>query len=365
MPDIFQTADDLLNWAKARGIFKMPGATLRPQVAQEELPIPELDGSSDALSKRGITMLSVNEADKKIFIHTVGKLSKRELKILPRSLRGADLYFRQSKPLHVGGEKSQISNPASPFARHKERYTCGSSISVANAREAGTLGCLVKIGEQIFGLTCNHVTGGCNNTKVGTPILAPAVRDAHYTCDLNPFTIGRHHRVIPLSQGDPEQTEIEKNLDAAVFSIMDPTGISSMQQGHFDTPSRTLDLVANLPVEKVGRTTGLTRGTVISKVHQSLSVRFTARTFPSSLDDEAVPFHGYIHFKDVYIVQGDSGPFSLEGDSGALVVRQAQSEGGRSAVGLLFAGNDSETHILPIKPILDTLGATLVHGHNV
>jgi len=57
--------------------------------------------------------------------------------------------------------------------------------------------------------------------------------------------------------------------------------------------------------------------------------------------------------------------FSLAGDSGALVIGEiAQNQW--AGVGLVVAGdNKGQSHILPLEPILQRFGVSLVSGHNV
>ena len=81
-------------------------------------------------------------------------------------------------------------------------------------------------------------------------------------------------------------------------------------------------------------------------------------------------FSGFVTFHQVFSVIGHGCAFSDNGDSGSLVTT-LDSEGNRVAVGLVFAGRtdaaapgEKTSLILPIKPILEALGVTLVTGHN-
>jgi hypothetical protein len=95
-------------------------------------------------------------------------------------------------------------------------------------------------------------------------------------------------------------------------------------------------------VRKVGRTTGLTLGTV-TNVHVTTQL--------------ALP-DGIRTFSELIAVRGaKNGPFSLAGDSGAPVVDQQNR-----LIGMVYAGNprDNLTLVMPIGPILQMLGVVLV-----
>ncbi len=94
-----------------------------------------------------------------------------------------------------------------------------------------------------------------------------------------------------------------------------------------------------LPVKKVGRTTGLTRG-VIAAINVTVDVGYGAGRVA--------------RFTGQYMT---SRTFSRAGDSGALVVTD---DAGNSPVALLFAGaRDGRTVLGPIDPILTRFNATI------
>ena len=100
-------------------------------------------------------------------------------------------------------------------------------------------------------------------------------------------------------------------------------------------------------VAKVGRTTGLTRGSVTA----------------FELDNVVVGYDiGNLRFDNQIEIEGaETGPFSQGGDSGSLIV-----DGELKAVALLFAGGDQGgtngqglTYANPIQKVLDSLEVDL------
>jgi len=166
-----------------------------------------------------------------------------------------------------------------------------------------------------------------------------------------------------MKVGSLGNIDIAGNLDAAIFRINNPNTVCSMQGEAFDTPINVMDPVEGMRVEKVGRTTRHTKGHIVGRELRPLSVGYEAKTYG---------FNGVIRFANVLTIHGEQSEFSDSGDSGSLVV--AVDEQGRpiGAVGLIFAGGpDSsapgqiKSSMLPLRPILEALNATLVGGHNV
>jgi hypothetical protein len=182
----------------------------------------------------------------------------------------------------------------SPYYIMDGLYTCGSSIGVGNNRSAGTLGSLVHDESgQLFGLTNNHVTGGCNNTRQGLPILAPGVMDVMENIR-SPFTIGLHHSVLTLRQGEPTAIDHKENTDAALLEILNPNAVSSMQGDLYDTPDKHADPEPEMEVEKVGRTTGFQQGIIESEIVGPWPLTYKTVTYHSP--DEVANFVGTVFF---------------------------------------------------------------------
>jgi hypothetical protein len=118
------------------------------------------------------------------------------------------------------------------------------------------------------------------------------------------------------------------NLDAAMFSIRDEGLVSSFQRADYDTPAVAAPLAADLEVEKVGRTTGHTRGKVIGEMFGACGIPYSAALYG---------FSGIVSFEPVFTIAGHGGLFSDAGDSGSLITTIGQN-GQRYAVGIVIGG---------------------------
>lgn len=361
-----EDADTLHAWLVTEGLY---ASSIREADAKALNRVDQIspisDAAKDILRTKGVEMLLINEADKQITVFLKrARPTKKQLGLLPKTCGESSIDYRQGVTKAIGGTPPQ--SRGKPFyvvqPTGTDCYACGSSISLGNCQDAGTLGALVQDTDGVlYGLSNNHVTGGCNSAKRQMPIVAPGVFDVS-PLGFDPTTLGYHDRSIALVAGIPGTADIANNLDAAVFKIRNEATVSSMQGTWYDTPNLILDPTDGMAVEKVGRTTGHTTGTIFSHAHEPLSVQYDVRGVDYS-------FSGQVYFSPVYLVVGKSGQdFSAEGDSGSLIT--TVKDGVRYAVGLLIGGAKGQagvdyTYVLPIKPILDKLGMSLVGGHNI
>jgi hypothetical protein len=309
------------------------------------------------LQDRQISYIGVNDISNEIIVYT--KLSRGDQKILTSATptiggQPVAIVFAYGGMAHAGGPPAPPIG-ITPFYLHNNRYSCGGSIYIASEEGAGTLGCLVRSQDgTLFGLSNNHITGGCNYAVPGLPILAPGIMDVA-AGGQDPETIGHHQRAFPFVDGIPEIVPAADNLDAAIFTILDADRVTSMQRQHWDTPANCLPLEVGMRVAKVGRTTGLTHGEVTSELFDCESVEY---------DIDVCGGKKYVYFKSLFIVHAPGGLFSQPGDSGSLVVN-IDRDGRRHAVGIVVGGDGTGlTFALSLDRVLSYFDVELVSGHN-
>lgn len=358
-----EVARQFRQWAARNGILNYSAPEIEEEADLELSDIStttraQAQAAQEILSIRKINLICVDDDRNSVIVYTHRALTKSEIEELPvRADKDVSFEFRKGI-LPVIRNSTSGSPPAGCSDLHKGRYTCGSSVFVGNAVGAGTFGCIVADPHgNLFGLSNNHVTGGMSFSGADLPITAPGALDV---CpgSPDPFTIGHHRAALPLTLGSPDNANVANNFDAAIFRIKEPDAVSSMQRRHFDTPSLVAAPKPNTVVEKVGRTTGLTRGTVVGRAIAPEPVFVRLNEFN---------FQGLIYFEDFWIVEGlNQQVFSMPGDSGSLICfRPAQGEA--AAVGILFAANTSKslTYIAPLDKVVASLGVAVVSGHNI
>ena len=292
--------------------------------------------------------------DEKVIIY-VTRGSKKALASVSTNVDGVPIVAKSMGKLRAGPAPAMSSPGLSNFYEKNGRIACGSSCAPSGQSYSGTFGGLLRSGPKMMALSNNHVFAACNHTPVGMPILAPSTMDAR-PGRRAPSEICRHDRIVELRSGDPALVELMR-LDAAVAEVIDPSLVSSWQGSEtdgFDTPATSAQPMSGMRVKKVGRTTGLTTGTIEALVPT-----------PWILPYKTGKFSAQVWFTDTWTILGDhSEPFALPGDSGSLVISEDES----SVIGLLFAVNNGGQYgiIMPIEQVLAAFGdATLVSGHGV
>ncbi|MBN1040241.1 hypothetical protein DVW12_16255 [Clostridium botulinum] len=208
----------------------------------------------------------------------------------------------------------------------------GISIGVAGSSTAGTLGCLVSTGAgsnlKTYVLSNNHVMALTNTAPIGSLILQPAQGDgganpgdgiANLSQFVNiDFTTGSTNTV------DCAIAEVSNLslVSPSIISIGNISSIASAVIGGF--------------VQKSGRTTGYTTGT-ISGVNATLNISYGS--FGSA----------------IFVNQIITSAMSSSGDSGSIVL-----DSSNRVIGLLFAGSSSITGLNDIRNVLKSFRARLV-----
>jgi hypothetical protein len=222
-------------------------------------------------------------------------------------------------------------------------------VSTGNAEEdsAGTIACrLVDESGTVYVLSNNHVYARENLAHLGEPVVQPGVFDQagkyNSACD-----IGALYAFIPIDFATSTNT-----VDAAIATILTDNGVPRVgfatPSNGYGAPNSTIRLLTEadigLGVQKYGRTTALTKGTVTG-TNATLDVVYS---------------DGTARFVNQIIVQSRSA-FIKAGDSGSLLVTNDRY---KNPVGLLFAGNSPGTyavanHIEDVLEAFADLGLTV------
>ncbi|MFK3718659.1 hypothetical protein ACI2J9_03555 [Pseudomonas fulva] len=361
-----QVASGLARWAISRGLLEHLPPDVDFTYLGAAAAIPLSPDAEQILRHKEIQSISYNSTNRTIFVYTKKKVTLKDQQTLPVSVRGNGIAYPQGQVETIG--KHLGAAQGATYAIHQAAtgarvYSCGSSISPGNDASAGTLGALVRLPDGlIYGLTNNHVSALCSHVQPETPILAPGVIDVAAGV-LPPFTIGFHVKALEMKVGSLGNVDIAGNLDGAIFRINDVGQVSSMQGNAYDTPLVVADPIEGMKVEKVGRTTRHTKGQIVSRELRPIGINYQAQSYG---------FTGVIRFANAFTIHGLQSDFSSSGDSGSLVVQVDDHGRPIAAVGLIFAGGQdsmapggSKSLMLPLNPILQAFGATLIGGHNV
>ena len=257
-----------------------------------------------------------------------------------------DLAAEFETPAEIAGFRTErilttgFHHQVAPRKTRLSPTPCGVSIGRAEPvgdshlmAHTGTLGCLVDTPRGRCILSNCHVLAVTNDdASLGDHIYQPSPAEGAGS--------GTSTRIATLTDFEPLRFGSAVNrIDAAIAALDDVAST---------TPDiMTIGPPANPPVApllgqsvvKHGRTTGLTFGSVVD----------------TSFDGNVHYDGGVAYFEDQIVVAGDAGPFSEPGDSGSLVLETT----GPHPVGLLFAGDDSQTIANPIQFVLNRFGATV------
>ena len=200
--------------------------------------------------------------------------------------------------------------------------------------KAGTLGCFVERDGQVHVLSNNHVLADEDNGKPGDEIVQPGRYDKG---SAPADTVARLDRIVPLVVGRGNR------VDAATAALVDGVEFDPATIPGLGELSGTSELDGTEKLAKLGRTTRLTRGRIVT------------------LDLDDVPFDydkGRLYFDNIIEIEGLDGRFTDGGDSGSLVVLDSSSPAG---VGLHIGGlPNGNSAVAPLPMVLEELQVTLV-----
>ncbi|MCP4538234.1 MAG: hypothetical protein GY832_13930 [Chloroflexi bacterium] len=223
----------------------------------------------------------------------------------------------------------------------------------------GTFGCLVRRGEERFILSNNHVLANVNAGQQGDAILQPGTSDGGIASD----RVATLADYIPLDFGTaPAECPIANFSATLLNAIAGAFGSSHQLQATKQTPGEnrvdaalarplSQDMVSNeilyigaptgvgtatlgTEVQKTGRTTGHTQGT-ITQIDATVRIQYGS---------QSALFTGQLIANEM----------SQSGDSGSAVLDMD-----KRVVGLLFGGSNVATIINPIDEVFSALNVEL------
>jgi hypothetical protein len=222
------------------------------------------------------------------------------------------------------------------------------------------LGCLVRRAGEIYILSNNHVLASSNNARLGDAILQPGAVDGGTVGDqlatLADFVPLAFNGTTPPPAAPPSgcsplgpilgrmgvvppagvlNVAGDNKVDCAIARPMNPS-LLSPDILNIGVPVGPGTAGLGTPVQKFGRTTGYTRGSIL-QIDLTASINYGGRNA-------------------VFTGQLMAGAMSQGGDSGSAVLDMDSH-----VVGLLFAGSASTTIINPIQMVLTALNAQIVN----
>ncbi len=214
-------------------------------------------------------------------------------------------------------------------------------VSTGNRGEcsAGTIGARVKAGKKVYALSNNHVYALENRARIGSQVVQPGLYDTRCA-----FVSSNVIGTLYAYQKIDFSTRASNTIDAAIaLTSTSQLGNATPADGYGAPSNTTAPAQIGQRVQKYGRTTSLTKGTV-SAINATILVTYSSGTAR--------------FVKQIIVTSGSA--FILPGDSGSLLV----SDPGRNPVGLLFAGSSDGTLAVanPIGTVLSRLGVAIDGG---
>src|SRR5438046_131281 len=226
-----------------------------------------------------------------------------------------------------------LTQAANPYQSRNTNY----GVSGSNVKDitsafccGGTLGSLLTSGTTLYILSNNHILARQDQASPGENISQPGLIDN----GCQPATTVAHYSTAP---------KLGSNVDAAIAQLISGQMNSTGSIQGIGTISSVVKAPAvGLAVEKSGRTTGTTTGT-IGSIHTSVNVQYQIRCGQGT--------KYVISYTNQVIINSSS--CRAGGDSGSLIVSNNSCH---QPVALLFAGSSSTTIGNPIGEVLSKLG---------
>lgn len=218
-----------------------------------------------------------------------------------------------------------------------------SSLKIGKVKScfSGTLGSMVQdVAANQYILSNNHVLADQNKAKPGQLIVQPGRVDIEcLKAPSNAVATFTHAIRLKFSGG-------KNTVDAAIAAV-EPGDVSPDILNIGEISSSLATPTIGMGVQKMGRTTCVTTGTV-QALDVNLKVNYSDKKKPK-----------LAKFVNQIIVAGSStsAAFSAAGDSGSLILTLADCP---QPVALLFAGSASLTVANPLSEVLSALDVSMV-----
>ena len=248
----------------------------------------------------------------------------------------------------TAGEQAAPTAGVRKFRKRQQR-PIRLGVSGGNARDvfidgdsgycvSGTLGGLVLKNGTPHILSNNHVLAQENDARKGDPVTQPGLID-NACQDQEEDYVAHLSAYKKLKFGGAKRNKVDAAIAEVVAGAVDPRGTI---QGIGVPGDQVLEPFLGMKVKKAGRSSGLTRGTVIL-VGATVSVFFGTPEEPKTAK-----------FVNQLMVTPNKRTFVKPGDSGSVVFYD--SKDCPEWVGLLFAGSSDGWGIVnPIKPVFKAL----------
>lgn len=278
---------------------------------KELLKYPNVVGFSNIAQPR-IRKGKVIEYEKVLRVYVTKKLPKEMLK--PSEVIPSEFYGVKTDVVKIGKIRK--------VQGYRDRYRpipCGVSTSRADENAAGTIGWwVIDANFNLYLISNNHVWAKENQGVQGDPLVQPGILDGG---DPNNDVFADLYDFVPI-----DFSGAENYVDVAVARCLDMLQCFNAIMAIGGVVGKR-DPQLNETVRKVGRSTGVTVGTV-TDVSATLQVEYDS---------------GTATFTDVFIVQSDQ-KIVEPGDSGSPILSD-----NKEFLGLLFAGNDDGTLFVGCK----------------
>ena len=168
----------------------------------------------------------------------------------------------------------------------------GVSVGHLNTKTTGTLGGVVRIGEQKYAVSTASVLAP-EGSKLGDIIVQPSIEDSPHRA----YSLGKLAVISKLAFGSIN------DLDAAI-ALVDPEVPTSPRIREIGRPTDVAEPEIGINVRKTGRSTGYREGRVLCTDVRIKVLKGTQQFI----------------FQDQFIVMSESEPFAEVGDEGAFIL---------------------------------------------